>query len=63
MGSAEPFQSCLASYPYLGAALLLKSHYERLEGGNTSRAEARLKCLMSVLSERRMAVSFEMVTG
>ena len=43
--------------------MLLKAHYERLERGDVSRAEARLKGLMECLVAKNMAISFEMVTG
>ncbi len=45
--------------------MLLKAHFERCSNaaGNAKAAEERLQRLMAVLTERRMAVSFEMVTG
>ena len=46
-----------------GAALLLQAHYMRLLGGDVSRVELQLQVLMGALEERKMAVSFEMVTG
>jgi hypothetical protein len=51
-----------------GAAALLRAHYERScgcsgDGAGGDAALAALRRLMVSLEERRMAVSFEMVTG
>jgi hypothetical protein len=45
-----------------GAALLLVAHYMRLKKEQRL-AEQQLLALMGALKERRMAISFEMVTG
>ena len=44
----------------VGATLLLHAHYVRQYG---ARAEGRLRELMALLRDRRLAISFEMVTG
>ncbi len=44
-----------------GAAVLLRAHFDRLHGA--AHGAARLAAFMALLRERRMAVSFEMVTG
>jgi hypothetical protein len=45
-----------------GAAVLLQAHFLRLLGSEAA-ALQRLAALMDALQQRRLAVSFEMVTG
>ncbi|KXZ52407.1 hypothetical protein GPECTOR_9g451 [Gonium pectorale] len=44
-------------------AALLRAHYERRAGGDPGAAQAALDRLFRVMAERRLALSFEMVTG
>ncbi len=46
---------------HAGAALLLRAHFDRLHG--VAQGSAKLAEFMALLRARRMAVSFEMVTG
>ncbi|GAX84707.1 hypothetical protein CEUSTIGMA_g12129.t1 [Chlamydomonas eustigma] len=46
-----------------GAAVLLQAHFLRLENGDVAKSQDRLSKLMLSLRSRKIAVSFEMVTG